>query len=271
MISVFGSTGFIGSNFCKLYKNEIIPVPRDSRTPLSDNILYLISTTHNYHIHDDIHKDVHVNIKVLLDVLDQCRSRNITFNFVSSWFVYGDTDLPAQETSYCNPKGFYSITKRAAEQLLVSFCETFNIKYRIFRLCNVYGPLDKCSSQKNALQFIIKQVCNNEPVSLYYDGEFIRDYMHVNDICRAIYKCIHVAPMNDIINIGSGNPYVFKTLIDYAIGKAHSSSQISSTPPPKFHSIVQVKDMYLDNTKLRKLGFDQSIDIYNGIDLLLDN
>ena len=39
-----------------------------------------------------------------------------------------------QENALCDPKGFYSITKRTAEQLLISYCETFNIKYRIVRI-----------------------------------------------------------------------------------------------------------------------------------------
>ena len=53
-ISVYGSTGFIGSRFVELYEEESIKLPRYQRNPETPNILYFISTTHNYHVHDDI-------------------------------------------------------------------------------------------------------------------------------------------------------------------------------------------------------------------------
>ena len=76
------------------------------------------------------------------------RIKDFVFNFISSWFVYGDTKLPAKESYQCKPKGFYSITKSTAEQLLISFCNTFKKKYRILRICNVYGLNDKNVSKK---------------------------------------------------------------------------------------------------------------------------
>jgi nucleoside-diphosphate-sugar epimerase len=128
-ISVFGSTGFIGSRFVDLCPRQTIEIPRESREPQSNDILYFISTVHNYNIFDDPYLDIDTNLNLLIEVLEKCKGKeDITFNFISSWFVYGKTnDLPAKESSCCNPKGFYSITKRAAEQLLVSYCETVNI------------------------------------------------------------------------------------------------------------------------------------------------
>ena len=61
-------------------------------------------------------------------------------------------NLPVNESQPCDPKGFYSITKKCAEDLLISFCNTFGVKYRIIRLCNVMGKGDKgASSKKNAI------------------------------------------------------------------------------------------------------------------------
>ena len=137
-VNLFGH-GFIGSNYNKKYlsivnsKNDIQPAS------MCSDVLYTISTIDNYNIFNNLHVDVDTNLTHLLRVLDQFKQMQDksqythTFNFVSSWFVYGDVTLPATEESYCNPKGFYSITKRAAEQLLISFCETFNLHYRIFR------------------------------------------------------------------------------------------------------------------------------------------
>ena len=148
MISVYGASGFVGGRFCNLYPNFIAKQDREERKPKTNNILYLISTVDNYNVHTDITLDVETNLKVLCEVLDFCRDSDIVFNFISSWFVYGETELPAKEEMHCNPTGFYSITKKTAEDLLISFCRTYNVKYRILRLCNVMGNGDNKVSNK---------------------------------------------------------------------------------------------------------------------------
>ena len=92
--------------------------PRNNVIPTSPNVLYMRSTTDNYNVFSDLFVDIDTNLTHLMRVLNSytdnepLRSNSI-FNFVSSWFVYGKTDdLPAKETSICNPKGFYSITKK---------------------------------------------------------------------------------------------------------------------------------------------------------------
>jgi nucleoside-diphosphate-sugar epimerase len=269
-IDLFGGTGFVGSNFKRLYSDSTHVHGREDDVPICENVLYMISTTHNYHVFDNIHKDVETNLTKLLNVLQNCKDNNIIFNFVSSWFVYGDVDLPAREDSCCKPKGFYSITKRCAEDLIISYCETFKIKYRILRLCNIYGPCDSgVSKQKNALQYLINEIKSNNEIKLYYDGDFVRDYMHVDDICKAIYSVMHQGECNQIINIGSGIPQKFRDIIDFVIKETNSSSKITAIDAVDFHKIVQVKDMYLDVSKLNKLKFKQEINIYQGIKTLL--
>ena len=241
-------------------------VSREKRKPPTDNILYFISTTHNYHIYDNIHKDVETNLKVLLEVLEQCKEKDITFNFISSWFVYGDTSLPAHETTHCNPSGFYSITKRCAEQLVESFCKTFNKRYRIIRLSNVYGAGDSgASKKKNALQYLIDNMKEDKEIGLYHGGNFIRDYLHVSDTCEAIKIVMEKSRCNDIYNVGSGAPHRFWDLINIAKKELKSSSKISSVEPPDFHKVVQVKDMYLNTQKIKSLGFEPKISIDEGI------
>jgi nucleoside-diphosphate-sugar epimerase len=270
-LSIFGSSGFIGSKFLELYPNNI-PISRNDYSPKSQNILYFISTTSNYNVLTDPHLDINTNLNVLIDVLNNCRMGD-TLNFISSWFVYGTTPgLPAYETDYCDPKGFYSITKRTAEQLLISYCETFGINYRILRLCNVIGKSDKgMSKQKNALQFLIEKLKNNEDIELYHDGYFLRDYMHVDDICSAIDLCVTKGTKNTIYNIGSGRGYIFRTLIDYCKEYLKSSSNLKAIEPSPFHKIVQVKDMWLDTRKLKKLGFQLNETIYRSLERIMDD
>lgn len=265
-ISVFGGTGFVGSCFSKLYHDRIILIPRESREPRSKDVLYLISTTDNYNVFDDIHKDIDTNLSVLVDVLKNLKPNESVFNFVSSWFVYGCGELPATEESYCNPKGFYSITKRCAEQLVESYCKTFGIKYRILRLCNVYGKGDlSVSKKKNAFQYLIEKMKHNEPINLYHGGLIYRDYMHVNDVSRAINLVLEHGDYDTVYNIGTGDKVLFKDMIDLAYKEVQSSSVLVDVDPPSFHLAVQVKDFFMDTDRLNRLGFTPEISLNDGI------
>ena len=273
MMSVYGATGFIGSRYVDLYSEETIAVERNSTKPSTDEVLYFISTVDNYNIFTNPLLDIETNLTHLVKVLEDCRARqDVTFNFVSSWFVYGKTNvIPASEENECNPRGFYSITKRAAEQLLISYCETFHLKYRILRLCNVYGPGDKkASKKKNAMQHIVSEIVAGRDVNLYNGGKNIRDFMHVDDVCRTIKVVCKSSLVNEIVNIGTGKPSKIVDVAEYVREKTGSQSAFNSVPPPDFHRIVQVEDMYLNVSKLESLGFAPSVSLENGIDELIE-
>ena len=275
MINLFGGSGFVGTTFKEKFeciandRNDLVPKLADGVT----DILYLISTIDNYHVKVNPYLDIETNLTTLIRVLENFRlmgRRNVVFNFASSWFVYGDTDLPAREDSYCDPKGFYSITKRAAEQLLISYCETYQIQYRILRFANVLGPNDKkVSKKKNALTYLINQIKQDKEINLYDNGEFYRDYIHVSDLCYAIKLIMSKGSVNEIYNIGNGEKILFKDLIKYAVEKAKSRSTIYPIQQPDFHKLVQVKSMYMDNSKIRSLGYSPVFTIKTIIDQLL--
>jgi nucleoside-diphosphate-sugar epimerase len=275
MISIYGSSGFVGSKFLDIYKKECIAIPRDSNVPRSNNILYFISTVDNYNVHTDPYLDINTNLIKLVQVLEETKKQKepVIFNFISSWFVYGKTnDLPAKETSVCNPTGFYSITKYAAEKLLMSYCETFNMNYRILRLTNIIGNGDKkASKKKNALQYMINCLKKDEPIQLYDGGSHIRDYMDVEDACDAIKCCLTNSPVNQIINISNSDPNSIGDLIYYAKEKLNSKSEITSIPPTNFHKVVQIENMYLDNTKLLSYGYIPKTTAFQAVDKLLES
>jgi nucleoside-diphosphate-sugar epimerase len=174
--------------------------------------------------------------------------------------------MPAKEDSLCNPKGMYSVTKRCAEQVLISFCETFGIKYRILRLCNVFGSGDKFSKKKNALQYLIQEMINGNEIGLYFNGYFKRNYMYVDDVCKAIMLCIEKSKVNDIINIGYYESYLFRELIEYSadiIG--YDKNKIKAIEQPDFHKKIQVKDFSMDVEKLYGMNFMPEF-IYDKLD-----
>lgn len=261
-ISVFGGTGFIGTEFCKTYPDETVIIDRDSYVPVSNKVLYLISTIDNYNVLTDSLIDINTNLIHLMRVLENCKNSDIEFTFISSWFVYGDSELPAREDSICNPKGFYSITKYTAELLIESFCKTFNIKYKIIRLGNVVGNNDdKVSKKKNALQYLIEELRKNNDIDLYYNGYFYRDFIHVSDVVNGIKFIIENGFESETYNLSTGKPIEFKYVIEYAKNILQSTSNIGSMDATEFHKIVQVKSMFLDTYKIQSLGWSPKLTI----------
>lgn len=271
MINIFGR-GFVGSEFAQLCPDAVVNA-RDDYEIKSDRVVYFISTIDNYNVLQDPTLDIETNLTTLMRVLESGRDRpDLEFNFISSWFVYGRTPLPAIEDASCDPRGFYSITKRAAEQLIISYCETFNLRYRILRLSNVIGPGDtKVSAKKNALQYMIGCLKRNEPIKLYDRGNHLRDYADVKDIAQAIKLVVDRGNLNEIYNIGNGQAVRIGDVIDYAYKKIGSQSEITYIEPSHLHNVVQTTDFWLDITKLTSLGYTRKHTLWDTIDRIIEN
>jgi nucleoside-diphosphate-sugar epimerase len=264
-LTVLGGKGFVGSAYVKKFYDagNIVSInERDDLNVYSKDVLYLISTVHNYNVFDKPTLDIETNLITLIKVLENWRQREDSktgvFNFVSSWFVYGHQDQPhsVSEVAFCDPRGFYSITKRCAEQLLISYCSAHNLKYRILRLANVIGPGDrKVSAQKNALQYMTNLLMEGKPLNLYGDGHFYRDYIHVDDCARAIELAMNKGAVNEVYNIGNGKTWDFITILTYLKLMLGSSSPILNVEPKEFHKKVQIPSFYMNNEKLTNLGY----------------
>ena len=129
----------------------------------------------------------------------------------------------------------------------------------------------KASSKKNALSYMVSLLKNNEDVYLYDDGTPIRDVMHVDDVCRAIKLICDTGNINEIYNVGSGQPTTIGDIINTAKEYLNSSSQVKYKEAPEFHKLVQTKDFWFDTTKLKNLGFEQTIPIEKIIEELCTN
>lgn len=263
---VFGGHGFVGSEFVRQNPGACIVNEKiDYNVKTNDdetNIVYLISTITNYNMKVNPYIDIETNLITLMRVLEQCKDKNVVFNFISSWFVYGHTEMPATEESICYPSGFYSITKKAAEDLLICYCKTYGIKYRILRLANVVGAGDpKASPRKNALQYMINELKAHRDINLYEGGELYRDYIHVSDVAHAIRTVIEKGELNTIYNVGNGNPLLLKDMINMAHHKLNSRGKINFIKQPEFHKTVQVLSMWMKNDKLKMLDYAPEYDM----------
>jgi len=272
-ITLLGN-GYIGKEFFRQNKTSVVVNERHDYVPQSPKILYTISTTHNYHIFKRPHLDIDTNLSTLIAVLENARLKfgeDVDFTFLSSWFIYGRQEtFPVKEDAPCRPKGFYSITKKAAEQLLASYRETYGMKYRILRLCNVIGGDDpNMGRKKNALQYMITELCKDKLINLY-DGDVYREYLHVYDAAKAI-KIAMSSPSGEIINLGSGIAVNIKELVKYAHNKLDGRGQIQKIPIPDFHKTVQTDKVVLDVNKIAEMGFVPKYIILEILDEIIKN
>jgi len=269
-VSIFGPTGYIASAFRKQTQFECIPIERESREPLSDDVLYFIGSVDEHSMLTDVHLDIDTNLSILVDVLKVWRARkpNGCFSFIGSWFVYNQSPIPVTEQAPCSPLGFYSVAKLAAERLIESYCRVYNLPFRILRLANVYGGHDPgASRKKNALQWLIGKMARNEPIQLYYDGRFMRDYLHIDDAVRAIDVCLSDMPTDVTVNVGSGKSVEFRRIIEMARDALGSTSEITPWPggAPDFHKTVQAKNFRMDVRFLRSYGWLPMVPLESGI------
>jgi dTDP-glucose 4,6-dehydratase len=259
-LSIYGGTGLIGSYFHGAYGGQVIPKLR--LYPLTDKVLYFISTTDNKTFRENPHIDVHTNLVVLLRHLEACRVFGVKeFNFISSWFVYGPDQEHPNEDSPCNPNGFYSITKHTAEKLVKEYCTEYEISYRILRLGNVYGGPDNGNKKRNALHFLINRLKNNEDVLVHLN--LSRDFIHMMDVCRAIDFVCTTGEVNEIYNIGTGVETKLSFALDHAKKILGVDACVSRSKIPNGYD--QAVRFSLDCTKLHALGFKHLISVEEGI------
>ena len=259
-LSLYGSTGIIGTYFKGLF--PAVEVPKEQLEPNTENVLYLISTTDNQTFREDCYVDIETNLIELMRRLEACRKAQIeVFNFVSSWFVYGPDYTYPDENSVCNPNGFYSVTKYAAEKLVKEYCLTFGIPYRILRLGNVYGGPDTGSPKRNALHYLVNKLKNHTDINVHINVS--RDFIHILDTCRALaFLCEH-GDTNAVYNIGTGIATRLGDALDSAKRLMYSSGYVlRSNVPTNYNQAVRFA---LDCGKLKSHGFQPLISFEEGL------
>lgn len=160
-------------------------------------------------------------------LLDAARVRGVSrFLQVSTDEVLGS--LPEDETSYFTensafaPNSPYAASKAAAEHLVRAAHHTFGLDTVVTRCGNNYGPRQ---FPEKFLPLALANAMNDEPIPLYGDGQNVRDWIYVEDHCRAILLALQQGHEGAVYNIGARNEHrnieVAESLLD-ALGKPRS-------------------------------------------------
>lgn len=144
------------------------------------------------------------NLTITQNILEVAAKNCVSeFIFASSAAVYGDCyDFPASESTKVNPQSKYAELKIMTEDLISFFCKENGIKFSNLRLFNVYGD-----SLNDSLINRISNSSESKIVRLQTSDDFVRDYIHVDDVTDAICKLLKSPQtLPEIVNIGTGVP-----------------------------------------------------------------
>ena len=148
---------------------------------------------------------VRTNVLGTQVLLEQARKSGIRrFVQVSTDEVYGTLEDGGlfSETTPLAPNSPYSASKASADLMVRAYRETYGLPINITRCSNNYGPYQ---FPEKLIPFMILQALRQEPLPVYGDGLQIRDWLHVEDHCRALDDVIHHAAPGEIYNIGGMN------------------------------------------------------------------
>ena len=136
------------------------------------------------------------------------------FVFTSSIAVYGAGQSPMSEDMVPLPEDSYGIAKLAVERELKVSHEMFGLDYVIFRPHNVYGERQNIGDRyRNVVGIFMNQLMNNEPMTIFGDGEQQRAFTHISDVAPIIARCVDVpAAHNQLFNIGADVPHTVNNL-----------------------------------------------------------
>ena len=141
-------------------------------------------------------------------LMDACRKYGIErYHQVSTDEVYGDLpldrpDLFFTEETPIHTSSPYSASKASADLLVGAYYRTYGLPVTISRCSNNYGPYH---FPEKLIPLMIINTLNNKPLPVYGKGENVRDWLYVEDHCKAIDLIIHKGTVGEVYNIGGHN------------------------------------------------------------------
>ncbi|WP_338824280.1 NAD-dependent epimerase/dehydratase family protein [Bradyrhizobium septentrionale] len=176
-------------------------------------------------------------------------ARSIPLLFVSSGgTVYGHPEcLPISEKHPLRPINVYGAGKVSAERFADLFCSMHNIDVRIVRLSNPFGEGQNLSKLQGAASVFATKILAGETISIWGDGEVVRDYIHIDDAASGIAAVMHHRVGGHanvpVYNIGSGEGLSLNSLISIISDAAGRSARVEYLPARSFDVSANVLDI----------------------------
>jgi UDP-glucose 4-epimerase len=211
-----------------------------------------------------------VNATGTLNVLQAAERENTVgqFVFASSTAVYGNAEvLPIKETTAPRPISPYAASKVAGEAYCNAFTKCHSLSTVILRFFNVYGPKNEKSHYSGVITKFLRQVLNNEVLTVYGDGEQTRDFIHVNDVVDAIVLALEAKEVDgEVFNVCTGVPLSINKLVEAVHTATGRTVRVRHAPA----RAGEIRFSYGDPSKAgEKLKFTPKVGLQEGLDSVL--
>ncbi|MFN3414332.1 MAG: dTDP-glucose 4,6-dehydratase, partial [Thermoanaerobaculum sp.] len=291
-ILVTGGCGFIGSNFVRLILSErpdweVVNLDKLTYAGRLENLQDVADNPRYRFIHGDIcdpqavaeamrgcqfavnfaaetHVDrsllgashfIDTDVKGVLVLLEEARRVGLArFIQISTDEVYGSIEHGSfTEESVLNPRNPYAASKAGGDRMAYAYWATFGVPVIITRASNNYGPYQY---PEKLIPLFVTNALRDEPLPLYGDGRNVRDWLFVEDHCRALLFLLEHGQPGEVYNIAGGNERenieVTRAVLRL-LGKPESLIRLVADRPG--HD----RRYSLDATKLRRLGWQPQV------------
>ncbi|MEN6321527.1 MAG: UDP-glucuronic acid decarboxylase family protein [Syntrophaceae bacterium] len=297
-ILITGGAGFLGSHLCDrlISKGNDILCLDNFFTGIKNNIIHLLNNTRFELIrHDITHpilieadqiynlacpaspihyqynpiKTIKTNVMGAINMLGMAKRLNVKILQASTSEVYGDPDVHPQSESYwgrvnpIGPRSCYDEGKRAAECLMMDYHRQNNVKVKIVRIFNTYGPRMALNDGRVVSNFIV-QALRGKDITIYGDGSQTRSFCYVDDMIDGLITMMDAADnFLGPVNIGNPDEYRILDLAEAIIRKTGSRSKIVFCALPQDDPMQRKPDISLAK---EILGWQPTINLDEGLD-----
>lgn len=202
-----------------------------------------------------------------LDKSCQQFKKDVRFIQISTDEVYGTLGREGFFTEKTNlaPNSPYSASKASADMIVRAYHATYGLPTMITRCSNNYGPYQH---PEKLIPLIIGRAMNEHTIPIYGDGKQVRDWLYVEDHCKAIDAVLHKGELGEVYNVGGNNEKENIEVVKLILRKLNKSASLIEYVEDR---LGHDRRYAIDNTKItNELNWSPSFTFEEGIEKTID-